>query len=109
MLTGLGLKMHPTKGHFEPILIGEHLGMIIDMQVGQFTSPTAKLKLIANFAKTLLCRVAAHTRWIGVKTLASLAGKAQFMLLAIPVARLFLQGLHNVVKSAKFGPVRVTP
>jgi hypothetical protein len=32
LLTRLGLKIHPTKGHFIPILIGGHLGMIIDMK-----------------------------------------------------------------------------
>ena len=40
LLTRLGLKIHPMKGHFIPILIGEHLGMIIDMKEGQFAAPT---------------------------------------------------------------------
>jgi hypothetical protein len=75
LLTGLGLKIHPTKGHFDPILIGEHLGMIIDMKVGQFVAPTAKLKQIATLAKTLLCRAAAHKRWVSVKTLCLLSRK----------------------------------
>jgi hypothetical protein len=103
LTTGLGLKIHPTKGHFIPILIGEHLGMIIDMEKGQFVAPTAKLMQIAVMAKTLLCRAAAHKRWISVKTLASLAGKARFLHLPIPVARFFLRELHDVVKSAKPG------
>ncbi len=34
LLTGLGLKIHPTKGHFVPILIGEYVGMSIDMKEG---------------------------------------------------------------------------
>ena len=59
MLTGLGLKIHPTKGHFDPILIGEHLGMIIDMKICQLVAPTSKLKQIAVMAKTLLCRALA--------------------------------------------------
>ena len=68
MLTGLGLKVHPTKGgHFDPILIGEHLGMIIDMKEGQFVAPTTKLKQIAVLAKTLLCRAVTHKRWVSVK------------------------------------------
>jgi hypothetical protein len=58
----LGLKIHPTKGHFDPILIGEHLGMIIDMNVGQFVAPTAKLKQIVVLAKTLPSRATAHKR-----------------------------------------------
>ena len=87
------------------------MGMIINMQVGQFVASTAKLKHIAVLAKTLLCRAAAHKRWVGVKTLASLAGKAQILHMAIPVARFFLRELHDVVKSIKCctGTVRVTP
>ena len=34
----LSLKIHSTKGNFLPILIGEQLGMIIDIQTGQFRS-----------------------------------------------------------------------
>ena len=113
LLTRLGLKIHPiaTKGHFDPIVIGEHLGMIIDRKVGQFVAPTAKLKQIASLAKTLLCRAATHKRRGSVKTFASLAGKAQFLHLAIPVAMFFLRELHDVVNSAKCWSmtVRVTP
>jgi hypothetical protein len=45
-----------------------------------------------------------------VKALASLAGKAQFLHLAIPVAWIFLRELHDVVSSAKSwsGTVKVT-
>ncbi len=89
LLSGLGMEIHPTKGHFLPTLIGEHLGMIIDMQVGQFRAPTAKLKSIAVLARSLLCRAARHKRWVSVKSLASLAGKAQFLHLAISVASFF--------------------
>ena len=70
--------------------------MIIDMQIGQFV-PTAKMKQIATLAKTVLCRAEAHERWVIEKTLVSLAGKAQFLHLAIPVARFFLRELHDVV------------
>ncbi len=75
--------------------------MIIDMKVGKFIAPTAKLKQIAVIANTLLCRAASHKRWVNVKTLASLVEKAQFLHLAIPVAMFFLRELHNVFKSAK--------
>ena len=45
-----------------------------------------------------------------VKSLASLAGKAQFLHLAIPVTRFYLRELHAVVKSAESwtGAVKVT-
>jgi hypothetical protein len=104
LLTGLGLKIHPTKGHFDPILIGEHLGMIIDMKVEQILAPEAKLKQIAVLAKTLLRRAAAHKRWVNVKTLASLAGKAQFLHLAIPVAISFCGSYMTWSSPRSVGP-----
>jgi hypothetical protein len=42
LLTRLGLKINPIKGAFDLILIVEHLGMIIDMLMGQFRAPTTK-------------------------------------------------------------------
>jgi hypothetical protein len=54
MLASLGLKVHPTKGHFLPILVGGHLGMILDFEKGEFRAPAAKLKDIAALAKGLL-------------------------------------------------------
>ena len=75
--------------------------MTLDFQKGEFRVPTAKLKSIVVLAKTLLCRAASHKRWVSVKTLACLARKAQFLYLAILVARFFLRDLHDVVKTAK--------
>ena len=85
--------------------------MIIDMKVGQFVAPTAKLKQIVVLVKNLVRRATAHKSWVDVKILASLAGKAQFLHLAIPVAMFFLRELHDVVNSAKCwsGTVRLTP
>jgi hypothetical protein len=34
LLTGLGLNIHPTKEYFDPILIGEHMCIIIKMKMG---------------------------------------------------------------------------
>jgi hypothetical protein len=50
-------------------------------------------------AKQLLTRAAKNKQWVPVKALASLTGKAQFLHLMIPVARLYLRELHDVVKS----------
>ena len=109
LLDSLGLKVHPTKGHFLPVLVGEHLGMTLDFEKGEFRAPIAKLENIAVLAKMLLCSAAAHKRWVRVKALVSLAGKAQVLYLAIPVARFFLRELHDVVKNTKTwsGTVRV--
>ena len=110
LLASLGLKVHPTKRNFLPVLVGEHLGMILDYDKGIFRAPTAKLKSIAVLAKTLLCRTAFHKRWVRVKLLASLARKAQFLHLAITAARFFLREMHDAVKTAKTlsGTVKVT-
>ena len=84
--------------------------MTLDFENGEFRAPTVKLKNIAAMAKGLLCRASSHKRWVSVTTLASLAGKAPFLHLAIPVARFFLTEIHGVVKSAKSWPgtVKVT-
>ena len=44
LLTNLGLQLHPTKGHFQPIQVGDHPEMILDFERGEFRAPTAKLK-----------------------------------------------------------------
>jgi hypothetical protein len=62
---------------------------------------TSKLESVAVLAKTLICRAASHKRWVSVKPLVSLARKAQFLHLSIPVARFFLRELHDVVKTTK--------
>ena len=36
LLASLGLKVHPAKGHFLPILVGDHLGMTLDFEKGEF-------------------------------------------------------------------------
>jgi len=111
LLPGLDLKIHRAKCYFLPILIGEHLGVIIDMQVSQFRAPKAKLKSIAVLRKGLLCISTSHTRYVNVKNLTSLAGKAQLLHLSITVAMFFLWELHDIVTYAKTWSttVRVTP
>ena len=74
LLRSLGLKVHPTKGHFLPILVGNYLGMILYFKKEEFRAPTARLKSIAVLAKTLLCRGASHKQWVSVKTFTCLAG-----------------------------------
>ena len=110
LLEDLGLQVHPSKGFPLPTQVGEHLGMVLDYELGEFRAPTVKLKGIASLAKSLLCKAAANKRWVSVKALASLARKAQFLHMAIPVARFFLRELHDVVASAKTwsGTIRLT-
>ncbi len=84
--------------------------MVLGYVLGEFRAPTAKLKGVTILAMSLLCKAAANKRWVTVKALASLAEKAKFLHLAIPVARFFLRELHDVVASARSwsGTVRVT-
>ncbi len=102
--------VHPLKAYPLATQVGEHLDMVLDYEYGEFRAPTIKLKSIASLAKSMLCKATANKRWVSVKALASLAGKAQFLHLAIPVARFFLRELHDVVASAKTwsGTVRLT-
>ena len=48
LLSSLGLKVHPTKGHFLPILLWDHIGMILDFDKGEFRAPNVKLKDIRS-------------------------------------------------------------
>jgi hypothetical protein len=110
LLLSLGFHIHETKGHHIATQVGDHLGMTLDFKCGVFRAPIEKLKEIAKLATRLLCRAAANKRWVSVKTLASLAGRDQFLQLAIPVAKFFLRELHDVARSAKAwtGTVRLT-
>ena len=66
LLASLGLKVHPTKGHFLSILVGDHLGMTLDFEKREIRAPVVKTKDIAALAKGLLCRAASYKRWASV-------------------------------------------
>ena len=101
LLTDLGLDIHPSKGYHSPVQVGEHLGLEIDFVHGVFRAPAQKLAKISILAKQLLCSAAASQRWIRARALATLAGMAQFLYLAIPAARFYLRELHDVVDTRK--------
>ena len=106
----LGLARHPSKGCWEPVQTLEHLGLEIDTQLCEFRAPVSKLDRIAKLAKDILGRAARGRRWVPAKQLASLAGKCQFLYLAIPPARYYLRELHEVIatKSSWSAQVRVS-
>ena len=110
LLERLGLGRNPTKGCWEPVQVMQHLGLVIDTARGEFRAPEAKLQALSALAKGLLHSEAQHKRWVPAKRLASLAGKAQFLYLAIPAARYYLRELHDVVstRSSWSGRVRIT-
>eukprot|EP00873_Tetraselmis_striata_P009838 jgi/Tetstr1/430102/TSEL_001961.t1 len=82
LLDSLGLLRNPAKGLWEPRL--------------------------ARQAKQLLQRAARDARWLPVRELQSLAGRAQYLFLAIPAGRFYLRELHDVVGSKWGGRVRMT-
>ena len=90
----------PTKGYHTAVHVGDHLGMTLDSKKSELCAPQAKLNSIAVLAKQLLVWSSKNKRWLLVKSLASLAGKAHFPHLTIPVDRFYFRELHDVVKSA---------
>ena len=100
LLTALGMSRNPDKGEWEPTQNLVHLGLRVDLQAGKFFAPEEKLASIAALAKSMMGRAARNRRWLPVKELAALAGKAQFLYLAIPVARYYLREMHDVVATA---------
>ena len=90
LVNSLGLNINSTKGYHTATKVGEHHGMEINFEKGVFQAPVKKLNGISVFAKNMICTAASNKRWDLVKALASLVGKAQFVYLAILVARFYL-------------------
>eukprot|EP00873_Tetraselmis_striata_P037586 jgi/Tetstr1/457850/TSEL_004252.t1 len=97
LLDRLGMPRNPNKGVWEPTQVGPHLGLIVDLQRGGFRAPEEKLITLAKTALYLLGRAASTKRLLPARQLASFAGKAQFLHLAIAPARIFLRELHCVL------------
>eukprot|EP00873_Tetraselmis_striata_P004168 jgi/Tetstr1/424432/TSEL_001453.t1 len=108
LLDSLGLLRNPAKGLWEPVQYGQHLGVDIDTATGYYYAPVDKLQRLARQAKHLLQRAARDARWLPVRELQSLVGRAQYLFLAIPAARFYLWELHDVVGSKWGGRVRMT-
>eukprot|EP00873_Tetraselmis_striata_P007963 jgi/Tetstr1/428227/TSEL_018267.t1 len=92
-----GMLRNPNKGVWEPTQVGPHLGLIVDLQRGEFRAPEEKLIALAKAARSLLGRAASNKRWLPARQLASFAGKAQFLYSAVTPARFFLRELHCVL------------
>ena len=110
LLDSLGLARNPKKGQWEPVQVLQHLRLLVDTKRGEFRAPAEKLDRIARQAHELLCASARRKRAIPVRELSKLAGRCQFLYLAIPPARFYLRELHSVIatKSSWGGCVKVT-
>jgi hypothetical protein len=101
LLDDLGLDIHPTKRYHTATHVGDRFGIMIDMEKSEFRAPNTKLNSIAALVKQLLVRAAQNKRWVPDKSVASLARKARFLLMATPVAGLYLGELDGVIKAAE--------
>ena len=95
LLALFGLARNPKKGVWDPAQVVQHLGLGIDTKNGQFFVTPERLQKLRSSARTLLCAAAARTGLVQRKALASFAGLAQSLYLAIPAARLMLRSLHD--------------
>eukprot|EP00873_Tetraselmis_striata_P007730 jgi/Tetstr1/427994/TSEL_018067.t1 len=91
----------------DPLTTGSP-GVDINTATGYFYAPADKLQRLARQAKQLLQRAARNARWLPVRELQSLAGRAQYLYLAIPAARFYLREVHDVAGSKWGGRVRMT-
>ena len=110
LLGELGMARNPKKGTWEPTQRLTHLGLEIDLARGVFRAPVGKLDSVRQLARAALGTAARSQRWVPAKLLASLAGKAQFLYLAIPAARFYLRELHDVLvtRTSWSGKVKLT-
>jgi hypothetical protein len=95
LLDRLGPRRNPKKRLSEPIQIYKHLSNI----TSTFRTPTSKLHTMATFSGTLLQRATRDAPWLPAQQLALLAGKAQYIRIAIPAARFYLRELHHVLST----------
>jgi hypothetical protein len=95
---------------WEPTHVGDHLGLTIYLLNSEFRAPVDKLQALSKQASTLLARAATTARWLPARQLAAFAGKAQFLYIAIALARFFLRELHSVLSTRQGwgGRVRMT-
>ncbi|KAK3243683.1 hypothetical protein CYMTET_46679 [Cymbomonas tetramitiformis] len=97
VLHRLGLQRNEKKGQWEPTQVVEHLGLEVDLKLGQFRVTERRVHKIHTWAKEILCDAARNRRWIPARRLASFTGLRQSVYLAVPAARLYLRELYFVM------------
>ncbi|KAK3284535.1 hypothetical protein CYMTET_7830 [Cymbomonas tetramitiformis] len=97
VLHRLGLQRNEKKGHWEPTQVVEHLGLEVDLKLGQFRVTERRVHKIHTRAKEIRCDAARNRRWIPARRLASFTGLCQSVYLAVPTAPLYLRELYFVL------------
>ncbi|KAK3261773.1 hypothetical protein CYMTET_29333 [Cymbomonas tetramitiformis] len=82
VLHRLGLRRNEKKGQWEPTQVVEHLGLEVDLKLGQFRVTERRVHKIHTKAKEILCDAARNRRWIPARRLASFTGLCQSVYLA---------------------------
>eukprot|EP00873_Tetraselmis_striata_P042508 jgi/Tetstr1/462772/TSEL_007723.t1 len=67
LLDRLDLLRNPNQGVCEPTQAGPHLGLIADLQRGEFRAPKEKLIALAKAARSLMGRAASDKRWLSAR------------------------------------------
>ncbi|KAK3278548.1 hypothetical protein CYMTET_13527 [Cymbomonas tetramitiformis] len=108
VLHRLGLRRNEKKGQWEPTQVVEHLGLEVDLKLGQFRVTERRVHKIHTRAKEILCDATRNRRWIPARRLASFTGLCQSVYLAVPAARLYLRELYFVLAEKRSWGAKVT-
>ncbi|KAK3277511.1 hypothetical protein CYMTET_14487 [Cymbomonas tetramitiformis] len=92
-----GRLRNEKKGHWEPTQVVEHLGLEVDLKLGQLRVTERWVHKIHTRAKEILCDATRNRRWIPARRLASFTGLCQSVYLVVPTARLYLRELCFVL------------
>ena len=106
----LGLLIKEAKCVWEPTQRLTHLGMLIDAETGHFEVDPRKGAKVQRLARSLLARAHAGGRRVAKRDLAAFAGLCQFLVRAVPRARLHLRAIYDVLPEIEgwTGRVRLT-
>ena len=95
LYTRLGLQINKAKSILEPTQSIRHLGLILESAQQRYRIPEDKLRRIERQATDILTLAQRYKRRVPSGRLASFAGLAQSLRLALPPAQLLLRSLYD--------------
>ena len=101
VLSRLGLRRNPKKGHWDVTQKLEHLGLEVDTREGVFRVTPSRMAKLQALSKLIIQESKRRNRLIPVRRLAQFTGLAQSVYLAVAPARFYLRELHHVSSSRK--------
>jgi hypothetical protein len=111
LLTLLGLARNTKKGCWEPTQRLEHLGLGVDTLAMVFFLPEKRRDKIAAASRAMLALANARRNLVPKRRLAGVAGLVASAILAVPLARHHLRGIHDALAAEPRWDrsVRLTP